>query len=330
MTSLSPISPFRSIPTIPTPSQLGFEAGPAVSSEILVPLSGQSTPSRPAVQKPYFTFQDISKVKPADVLVVLAHPDDELLMSGTIEQLAQSGKSVQLLYATNGSEGRDVSGRNLSDDLLGETRSEEAIQASKPLNVHRPPMILDFMDGKTGDFPEALKEQLRAVLVQAQPEMVLMYNAKDGLTGHQDHKNVATYLQQEFDAIANGQTPRDQQDRSKLSKLLQGNGIYEAILPQSASPIFRQFFPLWDPSWKDVRFQPDAKTNMRVFLPQDVLNRKQASMQQHTSQYRNEDIQKMNQFFTAYPYESFTRYQIQNNQPIAPFVPNMSALKNQG
>jgi LmbE family N-acetylglucosaminyl deacetylase len=321
------------LPAIPTPQQLGAETG--VTSQKLIPLAGgassvQSPSPQPVeMQKAYWTFQDLPNVKPADVLVVLAHPDDELLLSGTIEQLAQSGKSVQMVYATDGSMGQDVSGRNQSDDVLGETRSQETAQASKALNITRKPIILDFLDGKTDAFPDALKAQLRAVLLQTQPGMVLMYNPQDGLTGHKDHKNVARYLQEELDALGSGQTPRDAQDRVKIANLLKNDSVYEAILPQSANAPFRQFFPLSDQSWKDVQFQPDDKTNLRVALPPDVQARKTASMQQHVSQYRQSDIQNMHGFYAAYPYESFTRYQIRTNQPASTFTPSMYALKNQ-
>ena len=78
-------------------------------------------------------------MQPADVLVVLAHEDDELGFSGTLAQLAQSGKGIQVVYATNGSQGMDLSGQGLSNDALGEARSTEAAQALKPLNITRRP-----------------------------------------------------------------------------------------------------------------------------------------------------------------------------------------------
>lgn len=297
-------------------------SAPSISPFHLSPFTAQFTapslapqpikPVYPSQQKPYLTFQDLNTVNSADVLVVLAHPDDELAFSGTLEELVRIGKSVQVVYATNGSAGQDVSGHGLANDALGETRSTEAAQALKPLKVPRPPLILDFMDGKTDAFPDALKEQLRAVLLQTQPGMVLMYNAQDGWTGHADHKNVSRFLQEELDELAIGQTPRDQQDRAKVAPLLQNSAVYQFIFPQSSASSFRQFFPANDPSWKDVQFQPDNRVALRVFLPRDVLADKATSMQQHRSQYRPSDVQSMHGFFSRYPYESFTRYQIQN------------------
>jgi LmbE family N-acetylglucosaminyl deacetylase len=318
---MSSLSPFQLMPTV-SPF---YQAAVAPASK-----PGDRPINKPeGMRKPYLTFQDLTDVPPADVLVVLAHPDDEILLSGAVAQLAQTGKSVQMLYATNGSAGQDVSGRREADDRLGETRSEEVVRASRLLNVQRPPIILDFMDGKTDAFPDALKAQLRAVLLQVQPETLLMYNAQDGLTGHADHKNIARYLQEELDAISAGNTPQDQQARLKIARLLQNDGIYQAILPQSAASSFRYFFPATDPSWKDVRFQPDANAAFRVFLPRDTQVRKAESMRQHVSQYRNDDVQKMSGFVAAYPYETFTRYQIQTRHQMPRFTPTQFALRNQ-
>jgi LmbE family N-acetylglucosaminyl deacetylase len=286
-------------------------------------------PTNPAMQKPYMTFEDLPELPPADVLVVLAHPDDEIAgLSGTIDQLARSGKSVQVVYATNGSGGEDVSGRNLSDDVLGDVRSYEAVQAARSLNAERPPLILDFTDGKTDAFPDALKAQLRAVLLQIQPSMLLMANPQDGITGHPDHKNVARYLQEELDALGEGRTLRDQQDRQKIAKLLQSGAVYQAFFPQSAANPFRQFFPLSNPSWRGVQFQPDANADLKVFLPPDVRARKAQSMGQHRSQYRNEDIQNLAGFYSMYPYETFTRYQIKTGQALPQFQPSLAVLQN--
>lgn len=256
----------------------------------------------------WLTFQDLSGVAPADVLVVLAHPDDELFLSGRLAELAHAGHSVQVVYVTNGKAGRDISGLALQGDRLGVTREREAVRALQVLGVQRSPLFLDFMDGQTGAYPEALAEQLRAVLMQIRPGELLMYNAHDGITGHPDHIIVAQTLQRVIDTISQGATPRDRQDRQRILPLLQTQNVLQAALPQSAQPYFTSPFSQ-DPSWSCVRYEPDHLISQRIVLSPAVQERKARSMGQHRTQYRPADVAKMSRFITTFPVESYIRYQ---------------------
>ena len=183
------------------------------------------------------------------------------------------------------------------------------------------------MDGGTDAFPDALKEQLRAILLQTQPKMMFMYNPQDGWTNHPDHKHVARYLQEELDTLAAGQTPRDRTDRLKIADLLQNKEIYQFIFPQSAERPFRQIFPITHSSWNEVQFQPDTTVNLKTFLPLDIQARKSLSMQRYVTQYPNSEVQKMQRFFATYPYEAFARYKVQSQTAIPTASPDLPAMR---
>lgn len=268
-----------------------------------------------ATLKPYLGFQDLHTVKPADVLVVLAHPDDEIFLSGTAAKLEREGKTVQFAYVTNGKAGEDVSGRNLSGDALGQERALEVSNAIKRLNIKRPPIILDFMDGETTRYPLALEETLRAVLLQTQPKEVLLFNAEDGVTNHPDHKYVSKTVDGILDTIAQGKTYRDQQDKPKLEQLINNSAVYQLTVSQSAYGQFRRFFPESNPSWKPLQYKADNTIALRVPVSPALAKTKQASHSAHQSQYKQDDIQNMARFYQAFPYEEFIKYQINATLP---------------
>ncbi|MEB3287235.1 MAG: PIG-L family deacetylase [Vampirovibrionales bacterium] len=297
-------------PQAPISHELGQRPAPPVTRNNLTTLKPQPQAPIQTLQKPYLGFQDLANVAPADVLVVLAHPDDEIFLSGTAAKLAKEGKRVQFVYATNGKAGEDVSGRGFSGDILGVERSFEASRALQKLGVNRPPMILDFMDGETGNFPEALKEQLRAILLHTRPQTVLLFNAENGLTGHPDHKNVSSFVDDVLETVAEGKSARDRADQNKLGDLFNSGGVYQASLSETAFRHFRLFFPEDNPSWQGLQAVYDSTVTLRTPIDPELSKIKALSHQQHASQYRSEDFAQMQRFYQQYPYEEFIRYQI--------------------
>ncbi|MFQ3246579.1 MAG: LmbE family N-acetylglucosaminyl deacetylase [Arenicella sp.] len=64
----------------------------------------------------------IESLERADILAVFAHPDDETFASGTFTKLSASGQRIQLVYATLGDAGGDLTGQGLEGDALGRPR----------------------------------------------------------------------------------------------------------------------------------------------------------------------------------------------------------------
>ena len=130
-----------------------------------------------------------SSVKQADVVVVLAHPDDEFFLAGTAALLAKEGYSVQFVYLTSGNNGPDESKRSLegTEELFKE-REYELYSALKTLGVTKPPILLRYNDGTTQEADVSLKirEDLKHILRSTKPRLVLTFGP-DGVYGHPDH-----------------------------------------------------------------------------------------------------------------------------------------------
>jgi LmbE family N-acetylglucosaminyl deacetylase len=56
----------------------------------------------------------IASLAPVDILAVFAHPDYETFASGTFTKLSANGQRIQLVYATSGHAGGDLTGQGLT------------------------------------------------------------------------------------------------------------------------------------------------------------------------------------------------------------------------
>lgn len=135
---------------------------------------------------------------PQRVLVVVAHPDDELFMAPAIAALARQGQHVRIVHATPGGAGPGVSGM-AKGEALASVRRAEAQCAGKALGVAEV-VNLEFSDGKLaehvrdGSLVKALSGHVAAA------DMVLTWGP-DGGYGHADHRLVSALASQ----IAQGQ-----------------------------------------------------------------------------------------------------------------------------
>lgn len=158
--------------------------------------------------------------KPQQVLVVLAHPDDELFMAPAIAALSRQGQHVRIVHATPGDAGPGVSGM-AKGEALAATRRAEAQCAGKALAVAEV-VNLEFGDGKLSDhvrdgsLAKALFDHVAAA------DLVLTWGP-DGGYGHPDHRLVSAIATQ----IAQGQP---EQGRSRLLYV----GIPAGTLPPVA------------------------------------------------------------------------------------------------
>ncbi len=144
--------------------------------------------------------------EPWRVLVVLAHPDDELFMAPAIAALAREGQRVRIVHATPGDAGPGVSGM-AKGAALAAVRRAEAQCAGKALGVTEV-VNLEFGDGKLADHvrDSSLAKALSGHVAAA--DLVLTWGP-DGGYGHADHRLVSAIATQ----IAQGQP---EQGRSRL------------------------------------------------------------------------------------------------------------------
>ncbi len=137
------------------------------------------------------------------VVVVVAHPDDELFMAPALASLARQGAEVTIYYATKGEAGPGVSGLKPGDELA-ERRIDEAWCAVEALGV----AVLiggDHGDGKLGvaahddgSPARALAQSLQRQLDLA--DLVLTWGP-DGGYGHADHRMVSALTTQVVQAM---------------------------------------------------------------------------------------------------------------------------------
>lgn len=109
------------------------------------------------------------------ILVVAAHPDDEVLgCGGTIARLASEGREVHLLFLADGE-----SARGGADGGALDERRLMAAAAAEVLGA-RPPTCLEFPDNRLDsvdllDLVQAVERQAEAI----QPEIVFTHFAAD-------------------------------------------------------------------------------------------------------------------------------------------------------
>ncbi|HBY96674.1 MAG: PIG-L family deacetylase [Ardenticatenaceae bacterium] len=134
----------------------------------------------------------------AGLMIVLAHPDDEVLgTAGSMAKAADSGRSVQLVCATRGEEG-EIHKPGVSRDELAATREAELRCSADALGVDEV-VFLGYRDSgmagePTNEHPHALaqapREQVAERIVEMirtfQPDVVVTFGPEGGY-GHPDH-----------------------------------------------------------------------------------------------------------------------------------------------
>lgn len=137
---------------------------------------------------------------PQRVLVVVAHPDDELFMAPAIAAMARQGREVTILFATPGDQGPGVTDLERGPEL-GAIRRKEAQCSAKALGAV--PRFLDGVgDGTLANTPQEPKSpaarfisQFASEYVAIDPTLVLTWGP-DGGYGHADHRVVSALVTQ--------------------------------------------------------------------------------------------------------------------------------------
>lgn len=132
--------------------------------------------------------------KPRTVLVIVAHPDDELFMAPAIAGEARSGSRVVIVYATSGDAGPGVSGME-QGEALALKRRQEALCAADALGAA--PVYLEFGDGmlstragRSNSTAARLREAMREQIFSRRPKIIMTWGP-DGGYGHADHRMVS-------------------------------------------------------------------------------------------------------------------------------------------
>jgi len=109
-----------------------------------------------------------------NLLVVAAHPDDEVLGCGaTMAKYSAQGKKIFVIYMTNG-----VSARNKYTLKEIENRKKAAIKSCKILGAK--PIFFDFEDNKMDKYPLLdIVKKIEVIINKIKPEIVFTHYNND-------------------------------------------------------------------------------------------------------------------------------------------------------
>jgi len=140
------------------------------------------------------------------LVAVLAHDDDEDPAGPVLARYAREGVQVYLLIATDGGQGTGFAtarGETVPrDQELVRMRTEEAQCAAQALGA-KPPILLNFPDGRLGDYigdrslTYRLTDRMATELQRLHPDVIVTWGPEGGM-GHPDHRmvsNIVTQLQ---------------------------------------------------------------------------------------------------------------------------------------
>ncbi|MGA7713412.1 MAG: PIG-L deacetylase family protein [Rhizomicrobium sp.] len=133
------------------------------------------------------------KAKKRDVLVVIAHPDDEIFASGTICLCAEKGFRINVICATDGEGGSRL--HNISAHELAELRRRELICSARALGASEVLFLgqadIAGSDGEgQGSWDQSkLIATLASIIRQNDPRLILTHGPLGGY-GHPAHRLV--------------------------------------------------------------------------------------------------------------------------------------------
>ena len=141
---------------------------------------------------------------PRSIVVVLAHPDDELVFAPALHGLAKAGHSVTLVFATNGDQGPGVSGLE-PGDAVAKARIAEAQCSLKALGAKQM-YRLALGDGTLGTLARqkgsSAKQLLDEIGEYIEGATTVITWGPEGGYGHSDHRMVSAVVTQHVQSLA--------------------------------------------------------------------------------------------------------------------------------
>ncbi|MGW8317441.1 MAG: PIG-L deacetylase family protein [Bacteroidales bacterium] len=147
--------------------------------------------------------QTVFSQKTGSVCAILAHPDDETIISGTLALFADRGFEISMVYVTSGDDGPDETGHGLHGKALAEVREAETHDALKIIGIEKPPVFMRFPDGQVAEYEDSVSQTLITFLDEIKPQIVIGFGP-DGITGSWDHKAAGAVTDLAFDQSVYG------------------------------------------------------------------------------------------------------------------------------
>lgn len=125
--------------------------------------------------------------RPGGLLVITAHPDDEVLIAGgTLAACAAAGWATGVVCLTRGEQGPIADPRLATRETLGATRASELNAACTELGVE----FIECLANQDGNLrwsdSDAIVSELTAIIDERRPAAVVTFG-EDGLYYHPDH-----------------------------------------------------------------------------------------------------------------------------------------------
>jgi LmbE family N-acetylglucosaminyl deacetylase len=195
----------------------------------------------------------------ADLLLIVAHPDDDVVIAGYLARIAlDEHKRIALVYCTNGDGGGNVVG-NEAGASLGQMREIEARRALASLGIHNVwflaghdtpgQNVLRSLDN--WNHGRALDDIVRLVRI-TRPDVIVTW-LPDPVVGenHDDHQASSVLAVEAFDVAGDPTIFPEQvsppRDRTGMANLTEG------LLPWQPKKLYfiSDAFEDWGPYWHD-------------------------------------------------------------------------------
>ncbi|MEM6856905.1 MAG: PIG-L family deacetylase [Pseudomonadota bacterium] len=141
-----------------------------------------------------------ARASPPSVLVILAHPDDEIPIAPVLTRIARDGGDVTLIFATSGDVGPGVSGLEPGIELAG-LREAEGRCAAFAMGLGEP-VFWQLGDGALATMARAPESAARRALdlttdaiAETKPDVIMTWGP-DGGYGHADHRMISAIVTQ--------------------------------------------------------------------------------------------------------------------------------------
>jgi N-acetyl-1-D-myo-inositol-2-amino-2-deoxy-alpha-D-glucopyranoside deacetylase len=174
------------------------------------------------------------------VLVVLAHPDDENGMGGTLARYASEGVRVVLACATRGEVGTIFDPTLATPETIASVREQELHCSCAALGIELP-LFLDCGDGAVRECSDVALEKVVRLVRQLRPQIIISFGP-DGIYGHPDHVAVH-HLATKAWGVAGDPATFPEQTAEGLAPYAPARLFYRE-LPQSLIDRWRQFADL--------------------------------------------------------------------------------------
>ncbi|MFA9388862.1 MAG: PIG-L deacetylase family protein [Prolixibacteraceae bacterium] len=132
------------------------------------------------------------------LMVVFAHPDDEIVIAPILSKYAKEGVNIYLVIVTDGSKGVTAHANIPAGDSLAKVRAQEALCVTKTLGIH-PPIFLNYIDGDLAlnENIYSLDDKIDSLFIKYQPNVVITFGP-GGEYGHPDHRIVSSIVTEVF------------------------------------------------------------------------------------------------------------------------------------